>query len=339
MGTARAPVGPPSFALVHEDQPLEARAKIFLVAGGYDSANFAQEIVDQRRLWRASGFADDEIACYWAPPSRRAFAADADQYRALADELRRCHLASPVVLRRHLATVAQRQAAAGDLPFVYLYVSSHGSRSVLEEARSSKRAKVRNAAASVTPCERALLDRHAMVLAGDRAGALHLPSILTALRSGAPTDDVVLTPHSLKHALAPLADVPKIVVLQGCFTGGFIGSRGDPRSGDGLATLPDLTLITAARHDRPSFGCQPGTDRTEFGRAYNQVLSATPHMADPRRIPWRRVYVRTRAQVEERETQLERGRSEPRFFRSRRHAKTSESTDEAALRCDGAVEH
>lgn len=325
-------------AIRYHEGPLPLRAKIFLVAGGHDAANFAQEVVDQHRIWRAAGFAEDEIVCYWAKPTRRAFAADTAQYRSLAEKLRTCHRASPQLLRRHLETVARRHAVMKNIPFVYLYITSHGSRSVLADAEDSPRARVREAAASASPCERELLDTPAMVLGSDRAGGLHVPSILAALRAGAEPNDVLLTPASLQATLAGVgSEVPKIVVLQGCYSGGFIGTDGDPRNLDGLATLPSLTLLTAARHDRASFGCQTGTDRTEFGGAYNRVLARTAGLREPPLVDWHSVYTRTRARVERRERKtLDRARSHPRFFRSERHeARTLSSVNGECGRAPG----
>ena len=50
----------------------------------------------------------------------------------------------------------------------------------------------------------------------------------------------------------------KVVVISACYAGGFLG----PLKDDG--TL----VITAARHDRQSFGCADENDFTYFGRAY-----------------------------------------------------------------------
>jgi hypothetical protein len=50
----------------------------------------------------------------------------------------------------------------------------------------------------------------------------------------------------------------KVVVISACYSGGFL----QPLKDDG--TL----VITAARHDRASFGCADENDFTYFGRAY-----------------------------------------------------------------------
>lgn len=321
----------------YHDGPLPERAKIFLVAGGSDAANFAQEVVDQRRIWREAGFEEDEIVCYWAKPTRRAFSADGPQYLALADELRGCYAARPELLRRHLETVARRRpptdapgsgTATEQIPFVYLYVTSHGTQSILGDAEDTDRPQVRQAAASASRCEQELLDRHAMVLAADPAGALHLPSVLEALRAGADPDDLILTPASLRASLAHLPpDMPKLVVLQGCYSGGFIDEDGDPGTVDGLSDLPNLTLLTAARYDRSSFGCQTGADRTEFGRAYHRVLERTTGLSDPPRVRWKTVFRQTRILVEGREKEIYESRSHPGFFRSERRVQTNPSIE------------
>ena len=50
----------------------------------------------------------------------------------------------------------------------------------------------------------------------------------------------------------------KVVVVSACYSGGFIDSLRD-----------DNTLvITAARHDRSSFGCTDNAELTYFGRAF-----------------------------------------------------------------------
>ncbi len=50
----------------------------------------------------------------------------------------------------------------------------------------------------------------------------------------------------------------KVVVISACYSGGFIDSIRDERT----------LVITAARHDRRSFGCADENDFTHFGRAF-----------------------------------------------------------------------
>ena len=50
----------------------------------------------------------------------------------------------------------------------------------------------------------------------------------------------------------------KVVVVSACYSGGFIDPLQDERT----------LVITAARHDRTSFGCADENDFTYFGRAF-----------------------------------------------------------------------
>ena len=50
----------------------------------------------------------------------------------------------------------------------------------------------------------------------------------------------------------------KVVLISACYSGGFISSVKDDRT----------LVITAARADRRSFGCDDENEFTQFGRAY-----------------------------------------------------------------------
>ncbi len=67
-----------------------------------------------------------------------------------------------------------------------------------------------------------------------------------------------LSPADLAEILRESGIRWKVVVASACYAGGFI----DPLKDDG--TL----ILTAARHDRRSFGCSDDNDFTYFGRAY-----------------------------------------------------------------------
>lgn len=75
-----------------------------------------------------------------------------------------------------------------------------------------------------------------------------------------------LDPAKLRAVLDESGIKHRIVVVSACFSGGFIDALKD-----------DHTLvITAARHDRQSFGCSNEADWTYFGNAYfNQALRST----------------------------------------------------------------
>lgn len=262
------PIGHRRFvdAVQYSEAPLPAATKIFLVAGGVDVANFAAEVAAQRELWLARGYARDEIACYWAKPLRTGYRRDRAQYRRLAEALRPCYRASPALLREHLA-----QAAARRPPFVYLYVTTHGLTSLLPDHVPKD---------MLQPDEGALLDQYTLQLGGGPGFGVAAEALLTALRAGAVPDDLVLAPAGLGRALAAFpAATPKLVVLQGCHAGGFA---------DALAQVPGTTALMAARHDRTSFGCDPGHKLTIFGAVYLKLLAARE--GAPPAIDWRGLY-------------------------------------------------
>ncbi|MDO6747872.1 C13 family peptidase [Gilvimarinus sp. 1_MG-2023] len=75
----------------------------------------------------------------------------------------------------------------------------------------------------------------------------------------APSHDFLdITPESLTAALAPLAATPKVLIISACYSGGFIDQL----------KAPQHLVLTAARHDRTSFGCGDADTMTYFGRAY-----------------------------------------------------------------------
>lgn len=79
-----------------------------------------------------------------------------------------------------------------------------------------------------------------------------------------------ITPTDLRTALDGAWIDWRVVIVSACYSGGFI---------DTLAT-PTSLVITAARADRPSFGCGAESDITYFGRAFlaealNQTTSFT----------------------------------------------------------------
>jgi hypothetical protein len=73
-----------------------------------------------------------------------------------------------------------------------------------------------------------------------------------------PLVDDALVPDDLARLLDRAGIRNRVIVLSACYSGGFIRRLG----GDG--TL----LMTAARSDRPSFGCSADSSATFFGRAW-----------------------------------------------------------------------
>jgi hypothetical protein len=73
-----------------------------------------------------------------------------------------------------------------------------------------------------------------------------------------PLVDDVLVPDDLAYILDRAGIRNRVIVISACYSGGFIRRLGN----DG--TL----LMTAARSDRPSFGCGADSNATFFGRAW-----------------------------------------------------------------------
>lgn len=286
----------------YHDAPLSPRAKIFLVAGGDEVANFAAEVIFQRRLWLARGFAADEIACYWARPAPAELRADRAQYHALADDLRACYPASTAVLRAHL-----QQASRADLPFLYLYVTSHGDAHLMPEGVPEDR---------LLPVERALFDQYAIQLgAGVGRGVEPVP-LAMAVRRGADPDDLVFSPRVLRDLLLAFPPTtPKLVVLQACHSGGFLDDARPERRADAIAGVAGLTAIAAARFDRTSFGCESGADMTYFGEVYSRLL-AQHFPGPPPAINWKALFIALRAEISALEQEVDVRPSLPVFLKN-----------------------
>ncbi len=96
--------------------------------------------------------------------------------------------------------------------------------------------------------------------------------------------DEILRPAALARALSGnCAAVPTVVVVSGCYSGGFAAPP---------MAAPNRIVMTAAREDRPSFGCQAGRVYTVFDACFLKALRA-------RR--WRAVFAATSACVARRE--------------------------------------
>lgn len=67
-----------------------------------------------------------------------------------------------------------------------------------------------------------------------------------------------IAPGDLAQALREAEIGTRIVMVSACYSGGFLQALEDPRA----------MVITAARADRPSFGCGAESDITYFGRAF-----------------------------------------------------------------------
>lgn len=73
----------------------------------------------------------------------------------------------------------------------------------------------------------------------------------------------MLRPNNLRDLLAQAGIRKRVVIVSACFSGAFIAPLMDD----------DTIVLTAAQHNRTSFGCQPENEWTYFGDAlFNQNL-------------------------------------------------------------------
>ncbi|WP_425510748.1 C13 family peptidase [Xanthomonas cassavae] len=82
-------------------------------------------------------------------------------------------------------------------------------------------------------------------------------------------EEDVISPQDLRQALDDAGIGNRIIVLSACYSGGFIPAL---RS-------PDTLILTAARADRPSFGCGNTSNATYFGQAW--LIDAMNRTDDP----------------------------------------------------------
>ncbi|MEM9684216.1 MAG: C13 family peptidase, partial [Pseudomonadota bacterium] len=80
-----------------------------------------------------------------------------------------------------------------------------------------------------------------------------------------------LTAKRLRKMLDGTGIKWRVIVVSACYSGSFIDALKDENS----------LILTAARHDRVSFGCSHENDFTYFGRAYfDQALRGTHSFVD-----------------------------------------------------------
>ncbi|MGB1277560.1 MAG: C13 family peptidase, partial [Nannocystaceae bacterium] len=238
----------------------------------------------QRRHWHALGYTDDQIACYWARPAAEAYEADIEQYQRLMPDIAECYPARSGLLLAHLQQLANKPP-----PWLYIYITSHGRATMLPKAIDP---------IGLEPAEARLLDQHFIQMGSDPGEGADPRAVVEGYRNGVPEASLMLTPTSLADALRAFpAATTKYVMLQACHGGGFI-SVDDPE--DRVARLlgvPNLVAIAAARHDRPSFGCEPGSTMTYFGEIFFRLLSEQ-FPAPPDAVDWEKFYEQLWKQVE-----------------------------------------
>jgi hypothetical protein len=107
-----------------------------------------------------------------------------------------------------------------------------------------------------------------------------------------------LTPAALDRALTlGCGAAPAVAIISGCFSGDFVKPP---------MARANRIVLTAAREDRPSFGCGAGFEYTVYDRCLLESID--------RAGTWRTAYVMIRACVSEREKEQRFPASEPRAW-------------------------
>ena len=291
----RAPRGgetPEAAGTPFDDRPyaedeIDPSTRVFLVAGGNDIANFAQEVATQRHLWRQAGVADDTMACYWAKPEVDAWREDQEQYHALETQVRACRRAEPATLRRDLLTVAMDEP-----DWIYLFITAHGLPPLLSWKTGASDHRGVASKFELGFAELEELDQHVIGLqAGPGPKLEQVSEIVDAYKGGAEAGDLMLSPGTLAKTLSSFPpETLKIVVLQACFSGGFIGDK-DNKELSPLTEVDNVVVLTATAHDRPSFGCGAGSVSTYYGGAINKSLARRLEAGlSPPDVPWEQVW-------------------------------------------------
>ena len=118
------------------------------------------------------------------------------------------------------------------------------------------------------------------------------------------TFNEVLTPAALDAALdAGCGAAPTVVIVSACYSGGFARTP---------MARPTRVILTAARADRPSFGCGAGLRYTYFDECLLQAMD--------NESAWKAVSVRVRDCVKAKETESRFPSSGPQAFFGERTA-------------------
>lgn len=111
-----------------------------------------------------------------------------------------------------------------------------------------------------------------------------------------PEQEDYLAPEDLAQLLEEAGIGNAVIVISACYSGGFIP----------VLKAPNRMIITAAREDRPSFGCGNTDSATWFGRAFLvEAMNATNDFAA--------AYAQAGVTVRQREKQEGEQPSEPQF--------------------------
>lgn len=236
-------------------------AHIFLIAGGAETPNYLQEIVDHRHHLIKTGHRASAITCFYVKPSPAEYEAYQGQFDQLVSQVDGFYLAAPHLIYRHM-----REAIKGEPDFVYLYAAGKGRKPIwVDQAEGAARELAKHHAE--------YFGQYRIELAGGPSGHMNSRMRLEALRDGIAIEHLLFTPRYLRDVLAEFPEeTPKYVVLQADYSGGFVRNNFEELAEDTLTAVPNLAVLTATRHDRDSFRGVSGPVHTNFGEIFLEQL-------------------------------------------------------------------
>jgi hypothetical protein len=214
-------------------------------------------------------------------------------------------------------TSTSPMSTVGATPMRAVLVAGDGGLRVFDDGVAGMAAWLRDTG-GIMPDRITRLSASAAVIARLRVGSASLHHVMQAIESLKPPpgeacfvfitshgiegqgvalsyDGSVLRPAALDRALAiGCGDTPTVAIVSACYSGSF--------------TRPPMAranriVLTAARADRPSFGCGAGETYTFFDQCLLHSLDRGPH--------WRDVFAATQSCVEQREVRDDFTPSEP----------------------------
>ncbi len=270
--------------------PLPNGIKAVIVAGSSDAANFTEEIYLQYIWLKERGLKIEEIACFYARPNTLQYYQDQAQFERFREFYGLCKLAEKADV---LTAVAQGLKEQPDA--FYLYISTHGNKPESVKIPGQQAPGAEKAESQDSGDFTLVLDSR------DKAKA---------------SADGWLTPEDLAQEFSKAPQTKKIVVLQACYSGGFISAQNEPQTHPSpLAQLPAMTLLTASRADRVSFGCETGAMLTEYGHSFLKV--AVEEKAKISEIDWQALAAKVAEDINAKESRgrfSQDQRSLPQFF-------------------------
>jgi Peptidase C13 family len=182
-------------------------------------------------------------------------------------------------------TIARRLAAHGvPTTNIHRLSASNPSRSPAAEPSSGDRLLTRIAGLPARPGQRCLVFITSHGRQDEGVWLAH--------------DREYLEPGELAQALSGgCARVPTVVVVSACYSGAFAA---------GTMRAPNRIILTAARRDRPSFGCQTDRTYTFFDECLIDALQRSP--------TWRAAFADTSVCVDRMEQRLGALPSQPQAF-------------------------